>query len=138
MRFLGCTFIGALANPYASADPMLATKFDRCRFRDDPALAPDAKVFFNDPTGSGPIADLGGNSGTNVLFNRCVFELTHKGRLPWSHQAIYADNIMTQASRETGYPRGRYVGRNVINGRVDLYGSTIAGELILNGRRETG
>jgi len=137
MQFLECVFVGALANPYASADATQATRFERCEFRDDPALAPGGRVFFNDPTGSGPIADLGGNGGKNVLFSRCNFNLTHKGRLPWSQQATYADNIMSQASKETGYPRGRYLGRNVINGRVDLNSSVISGEVIVNGRRVT-
>jgi hypothetical protein len=137
MRFAGCTFVGAIANPFASKDPLLATRFERCTFRDDPALAPGGQIFFNDVSGSGPIVDLGGNSGTNVLFSRCTFHLTHKGRLPWSQQATYADNVMSQASRETGYPRGRYLGRNIINGRVDLNSSIISGEVIVNGRRIT-
>jgi hypothetical protein len=134
IQFLDCTFVGAVASPYASGDPGLATQFKRCRFRDDPSLAPGGRVFFNDPSQSGPIVDLGGNGGTNVLFNRCIFELTHRGRLPWSTQAIYSDNIMSQASPETGYPRGHYRGRNVITGNVDLYSSAISGELTVNGR----
>ena len=138
IRFSGCTFVGAAANPFASPNPAIATQFDRCRFKDDPALAPGGRVFFNDATGSGPIVDLGGNAGKNVQFSRCVFELTHKGRLPWSWLAIYVNNVMSQASPETGYPRGRYLGRNIITGRVDLYSSTISGELFVNGRRVTG
>ena len=135
MRFVDCTFVGAVANPFADSNPALATQFVDCRFKDDPALAPEQRVFFNDSSGSGPIVDLGGNSGTNVLFRNCAFQLTHKGRLPWSHQAIYRDNVMHQASPVPAYPRGRYQGRNIISGPVDLYGSTIAGELIVNGRR---
>jgi hypothetical protein len=136
MRFQGCEFVGAVANPFASADATEATQFHECLFRDDPALAPGGVVFFNDRTGSGPIVDLGGSGGNNVLFSGCTFRLTHRGRLPWSWHAIYADNIMSQASRETGYPRGIYKGRNVITGQVDLYSSTVSGELIVNGRRQ--
>jgi hypothetical protein len=66
---------------------------------------------------------------------RCSFELTYKGRLPWSADAIYADNVMQQASPETSHPRGRYVGRNRIEGKVDLYNSKVTGELTANGRR---
>lgn len=35
----------------------------------------------------------------------------------------------------TGFPRGRYEGRNTIAGRVDLYGLTIAGAMLVNGAR---
>lgn len=137
MRFKSCRFVGALARPFASADPELATQFDRCIFKDDPGLAPGGKVFFSNKTGAGPIVDMGGNAGTNILFNRCIFQLTHKGRLPWSWKAIYIDNLMSQASKEVGYPRGQYRGRNVIRGRVDLYSSSISGELVVNGQRVT-
>jgi len=137
MHFKRCKFVGALARPFASADPELATQFDRCIFRDDPGLAPDGNVFLNNKTGAGPIVDMGGNAGTNILFNRCIFHLTHLGRLPWSWKAIYVDSVMSQASKETGYPRGQYRGRNVIRGRVDLYSSSISGELIVNGRHVT-
>jgi hypothetical protein len=136
IRFFQCGFVGAIANPFASANPSLATQFHRCEFRDDPSLAPGGAVFFNDEAGSGPIVDMGGSGGKNVLFSRCVFQLTHRGRLPWSWLATYSDNLMSQASKETGYPRGYYKGRNIITGRVDLYSSTVSGELIVNGRRQ--
>ena len=86
-----------------------------------PATNPDA-----------PIADL--SDARNVLFNRCRF-LATTGALPWSVGAIYSDCTMEQRSSKPSYPRGRFVGRNTITGRVDLYSSTIAGDLIVNGRR---
>jgi len=135
MRFTRCTFVGALVLPFASANAALATMFQNCKFTDDPALAPRGKVYFNDPSGSGPIVDLGANGGVNVLFRGCFFDLSHQGRLPWSLAAIYADNVMSQKAPETGYPRGHYVGRNVIRGKVNLYGSKIEGELTINGKR---
>ena len=46
-----------------------------------------------------------------------------------------ARQVMSQKAPETGYPRGHYVGRNVIRGKVNLYGSKIEGELTINGKR---
>ena len=40
---------------------------------------------------------------------------------------------MAQGMGTFGFPRGRFVGANSIQGKVDLYGSTIAG-LTVNGR----
>lgn len=135
IQFLDCTFVGAVSNAFSSRDPGLATQFKRCGFRDDPSLAPGGRVFFNDRSGGGPIVDLGGSGGTNVLFSQCIFDLTRRGRLPWTTQAIYSDNLMSQKSPETAYPRGRYLGRNVIHGAVDLYSSAISGDLFVNGRK---
>ena len=79
----------------------------------------------------GPLADL--SDARNVLFGRCRF-LATTGALPWSVGAIYADCAMEQRSNRPSFPRGRFVGRNTITGRVDLYSSTIAGDLTVNGR----
>ena len=129
--FEGCTFAGASVNPYPSKDPSLAAKFFNCRFTDDPALAAGRQLYFTQAEGS-PIVDLG--TSDNVLFAGCRFELERQGVLPWSWKAIYRDCVMRQRSRAAAYTKGRYVGRSVIDGPVDLYGSMIEGIVILNGK----
>jgi hypothetical protein len=127
-RFTQCSFTGAIANAYWDAErPERATKFIDCRFRDNPVLSPNGKVY------GGPVADLPRNP--NVVFQRCSFTLTHAGRLPWTTDVTYVDCTMSQRSPVEAYPRGRFLGRNTIIGKVDLNGSTIEGELILNGAR---
>ncbi len=131
LSFEGCTFAGASANAFPSADPSLATQFHDCRFIDDPALSPTGKLYLSGAEG-GPIVDLG--QSDNVLFDQCRFELAHGGVLPWCWRATFRDCAMRQASRKTAYTKGRYLGRTVIDGPVDLYGSMILGTVILNGR----
>ena len=129
--FDGCTFAGASVHPFPSKDPSLAAKFLSCRFTDDPALSPGRRLYFTHAEGS-PIVELG--TSDNVLFAGCRFELDRQGVLPWSWKAIYRDCAMRQRSRTTAYTKGRYLGRSVVDGPLDLYGSMIEGTLILNGR----
>ena len=131
-RFNDCNFVGAIVRAFGDANPARAAQFHRCTFRDDPRLSPTGKVGFGEPQG-GPIADM--SDTTNVLFNRCVFLLTHNGLLPWSVNVIYRDCRMEQRSQKQAYPRGTFVGRTTINGNVDLYNSKFVGEVILNGKR---
>jgi len=70
----------------------------------------------------------------NVLFDGCTFDLVASGALPWSWGATYRDCTMRQRSPKTGMPKGRYLGRNTIAGKVDLYGSMIQGIVTLNGK----
>lgn len=130
--FHDCRFVGALAQAHGSADPSRATQFHSCTFTDDPRLSPTGTVY-GGTNASRPLADL--SDAKNVLFSKCVFLATHGGTLPWSTGAIYVDCRMKQTKKEGGYPRGIFRGRNVIDGTVDLYGSKVPGEIILNGIR---
>lgn len=124
--FEGCEFVGAIVRPFDAADPADGTRFTRCRFRDDPALSPTGVVYGT------TCADLGENR--NALFEACDFRMTHGSVLPWSTGAVYQDCTMSQRSRAQAFPRGTYLGRNRIDGNVDLYGSRIRGEVLVNGR----
>jgi len=130
-QFHDCRFVGALVRAYGDADPARAAQFHGCTFSDDRRLSPNGRVYPGENPDA-PIADL--SDARNVLFDRCRF-LATTGALPWSVGAIYADCVMEQSSNKPSYPRGRFVGRNTINGRVDLYSSTIVGDLFVNGRR---
>jgi ribosomal protein S16 len=130
-RFDDCTIVGTMVRAHIDPDPARAAQFHNCTFLDDPARTPDGRIYLGWGT-YGPIADL--DQGDNVLFDHCEFRLTHGAQLPWTVRAIYRDCVMNQASEREGYPRGRFEGRTIINGRVDLYGSVIAGEIVLNGR----
>jgi hypothetical protein len=132
-RFSRCTFVGAIVHAFGDDDPRRACQFYSCAFRDDPALSPNGEVYGGDNP-SRPIADLPDNK--NVLFDHCDFALTHRSVLPWTtNVTIFADCTMSQHSASKSYPRGTFVGRNLIVGNVDLYSARIEGELILNGRR---
>jgi hypothetical protein len=130
-RFDQCSFVGSIVRTWPDADPARATQFYGCTFVDDPARAPGGLIYLEHGD-HGPIADL--DQGDNVLFDDCRMTLTHRAQLPWTVRAIYRDCVMNQRSERQGYPRGQFLGRNVINGNVDLYSSVIHGELVLNGR----
>lgn len=51
---------------------------------------------------------------------------------PWSWKAIYRDCAMSQ---KVANCKGRHLGRTIISGPVDLYGSMIQGIVIVNGRQ---
>lgn len=127
-RFSGCTFVGTVVHAFPNDDPELATRFLRCTFTDDPRLSPTGKVY----TPGGPIVNLA--ESQNVLFDQCTFKLVGSGTLPWSWKAVYRDCVMSQKSSEVANCKGRYLGRTIISGPVDLYGSMIEGTVILNGR----
>lgn len=129
IRFEDCLFVGAISNCFGGSVEE-ATHFARCTFRDDPAFAPGGQVFLNGR--DGVIADL--SSRLNVRFDECRFNLTHAARLPWSTGAIYANCLMTQRAATRAYPRGTYLGRNVVNGNVAIENSRILGQTIVNGR----
>jgi hypothetical protein len=130
-RFFQCTFVGSIVSAYGDADPSRATQFHDCTFRDDPALSPTGQVY--DAKTAHPIAEL--PYSRNVLFNRCRFLLTHAAVLPWTtNVVIFSDCVMSQKSRKQSYPRGTFVGRNRIDGNVDLYSSIIRGQLVVNGK----
>ena len=126
--FHGCTFVGAVVHPFADPDPARATHFIDCHFTDDPEGLPTGKVY----VGNGPIANLAVSD--HVLFDGCTFTLVGEGTLPWSWRAIYRNCTMSQRSPAKGMPKGRYLGRSMISGNVDLYGAMVEGELIINGR----
>lgn len=131
-RFSDCTFVGPIVACHGSRErPAEAVRFTGCTFHDDPALSPTQQVF-GGTNPDRPIADL--SDARNVLFERCRFILSHNAVLPWSTGAIYRDCIMSQHSPRQGYPRGYYLGRNIVQGNVDLAGSRINGELIVNGQ----
>jgi hypothetical protein len=128
--FKFCTFVGSIVHPFADLDPRRATRFDDCRFLDDPRLSPNGKVYL---AGEKNHAVIDMADSTNVQFNRCSFLLTHDGLLPWSWRALYTDCTMRQAAKVTAYPKGKYFGRSSIVGQVDLYGTIVVGSLTLNG-----
>jgi hypothetical protein len=129
--FLRCTFAGSCVHPYASRDAAKAAEFVECRFTDDPSLSPGGKLYFGGGPGG---AVVNADPSDNVRFVRCRFELRHGGVLPWSWHANYQECVMKQASRTPAMTKGKYLGRNVIDGPVDLYGSMVVGSLTLNGR----
>jgi hypothetical protein len=130
--FTGCSFVGAIVQCFGDADPKRAAQFRDCRFRDDPKLSPTGAVFVG-RSATGPIADVG--NAMNVLFDGCSFELTGKAVLPWSTHAIYSDCVMKQSAKAASHPRGTFTGRNSIVGNANLHGSKLAGQVILNGKR---
>jgi hypothetical protein len=61
--------------------------------------------------------------------------LTHRSVLPWTTRAvIFEDCVMSQRAPAQSYPRGTFIGRNMINGHAVLYSARIRGELIVNGK----
>ncbi len=130
-RFDNCTFLGAVVSPYGDADPSQATQFRRCTFEDDPSSSPTGRLY-GGVNLYRPLVDL--SNRENVLFDLCTFRATHGSALPWSTRAIYKDCTMQQGTGATGYPRGQYIGRNSIVGKVDIHGSTVGGTLDLNGQ----
>lgn len=129
-RFQDCIFIGATSNCYGDRKPADATLFEGCTFTDVPPADGPTRIFLGDPAG-GPIVDV--SSAPNVRFSTCTFTLRGSGRLPWSTAAIYDSCTMEQRSATIAYPRGRWSGRSVVRGKVDIGGSTIAGSLVVNG-----
>ncbi|WP_309662921.1 hypothetical protein [Sphingomonas sp.] len=133
MRFIGCNFVGPIVHAFGDPDPERACQFHDCTFRDDPALSPTGQVY-GGANLSRPIADLPDNP--NVLFNRCRFLLTHDAVLPWTtNVVIFADCVLSQRAPAQSYPRGTFIGRNVLTGNIELYSARIHGEVIFNGRR---
>jgi len=129
--FRDCSFVGPLVRAYGDADAARSTRFIDCIFTDDPALSPTGRIYGGENPDR-PLADL--YDTRNVLFRGCRFEATHEGTLPWSMHVIYENCRMRQRRPEISKPRGTYLGRNVIEGRANLTGSTIVGEVRLNGR----
>lgn len=132
-RFVKCNFVGAIVHAFGDPDPDRAAQFHDCTFRDDPSLSPTGQVYGGENP-SRPIGDLPHNP--NVLFNRCQFLLTHDCVLPWTtNVTIFADCVLTQRAKAQSYPRGTFLGRNVLTGNIALYSARIRGEVILNGQR---
>ena len=127
IRFVNCEFVGGLVKCYE--DPRgtaLATQFVGCRFTDDPARGASRRVY-------GSRIDLGG-SGGGTLFDRCMFAYARGMQLPYTPQTVrYRDCRMIQRSRETAYPAGIFLGRNIITGPVRLGSSRYLGTLVVNG-----
>jgi hypothetical protein len=126
-RFSNCVFVGSICNTYGDPDASKAAQFQGCTFVDDPAQSPTGEVY----NAASPIADL--SSYANVLFDTCTFTLAHDLVLPWSLYVIYKDVAMSQTSSKQAYPRGTYLGVSRIDGNVDLSGSTINGDVTVNG-----
>jgi hypothetical protein len=131
-RFRNCTFAGALVRAFGDDDPARAAQFVDCTLTDDPTLSPTGELY-GGSNSDRPLADL--SDARNVLFSRCSFLATHKAVLPWSTGAIYADCRMEQSTQTISFSRGTFTGANVINGRANLTGSRIVGDVILNGER---
>ena len=126
-RYDRCEIVGAAVRFFSSADPLVATRFFDCVFTDDPARSVRGKVYLN-----GPMANV--SSSRNVLFARCRFNATHGAQLPWSTDAIYEDCVMRQTGPTQAHPRGLFRGANRIEGNASVYGSRVAGKLVLNGQ----
>lgn len=129
--FVDCRVVGTVVRCFGSPDPRAATRFLRCTFTDAAALSPTSRVYRQDRA-NGSLADL--SDSENVLFDRCRFLAVGGAVLPWSTRAIYRDCVMRQRGRSPAYPRGTFLGDNVIDGPVDLGSSAIRGPLRLNGR----
>lgn len=134
-RFDRCTFAGAMAQVYGNDDPDRAAQFHDCTLTDDPSLSPTGQLYGGTNTDR-PLADL--SAARNMLFNRCTFFARHDAVLPWSTEAIYADCRMEQRSSSYAFPRGTYLGSSIIDGQVNISGSLIRGEVVINGRRYAG
>jgi hypothetical protein len=130
-RFERCTFAGALVHAYSSQDPAAAARFVECRFTDNPMHSPTGRLYFSGGA-AGAIVDL--DVSDNVHFDGCRFDLRHAGVLPWTWRAIYQNCRMLQLSPTKAMTKGKFLGRNIIHGPVDLYGSMILGDLLLNGK----
>jgi hypothetical protein len=128
-RFERCTFAGAVVHAYPSHNPAAAAHFVECRFTDNPTHSPTGRLYFSGGA-AGAVVDL--DISDNVQFDRCRFDLRHAGVLPWTWRAIYKDCRMLQLSPTKAMTKGKYLGRNIIDGPVDLYGSMILGDLLLN------
>jgi hypothetical protein len=131
MRFQSCSFVGAMCRAWGDTDPQRAAQFIGCTFQDDPRLSPTGKVFGGSNPGH-PLVDL--SDAQNVLFSHCRFLANHGFTLPWSTHAIYANCAMQQRSNGESLPRGTYLGHNVVTGHAGLYGSSVRGEVVLNGQ----
>jgi hypothetical protein len=127
-RFTSCVFVGAICNAYGDPDPGRAVQFSNCEFLDDPTLSPTGQVY----KPLDPIADLSVHQ--NILFDACRFRLTDQMVLPWTVNVLYNNCTMAQVETKQAYPRGTFTGVNTITGNVDLYGSTILGDLTVNGQ----
>ena len=131
-RFTSCSFVGPIVHAFGDSNPQRATRFTGCLFRDDPALSPTREVYGGENL-SRPIADLPQNP--NVTFDRCTFLLTHDAVLPWTTNVVtFADCRMSQRAAAQSYPRGTFVGHNILKGNVNLYSAKIVGEVFLNGK----
>jgi hypothetical protein len=128
--FRRCEFQGAVTRTFASEDEQEATQFFDCTFLDYDPAKPSAKLYLGE-NNKGPIVNA--NIGTNVLFDRCAFQLRGRGTLPWSINARYRDCVMRQKSSETSYPRGEYFGFTTIIGAAVIVPSTVIGSIVLNG-----
>lgn len=130
-RFDRCLIAGSVVHPYGDADASQACAFVNCDFRDDPALSPNAAIYFGGnarhPVVNAPVAP-------NVLFDHCRFRLNYDGGLPFTSDVIYSDCEMSQRFGVLSHPGGLYVGSNRISGNVDVSGLRIRGEVLLNGR----
>lgn len=132
-RFTRCTFVGPIVNAYGDPVRERAAQFHDCSFRDDPALSPTGEIY-GGVNPRRPIADL--SKSENVLFNRCRFILTHRSVLPWvTRLVIFSDCQMSQEAVPKSFPRGTFIGRNVLSGNIGLEGARILGEVFLNGRK---
>jgi len=132
-RFIKCSFVGAIVHAFGDPDPERACQFHDCTFRDDPALSPTGQVY-GGTNPSRPIADLPHNP--NLVFNRCQFLLTHDAVLPWTtNVTIFRDCLLSQRAKAQSYPRGTFLGRNILTGNIGLYSARIRGDVILNGQR---
>jgi hypothetical protein len=130
-KFHGCTFVGSIVQCYGHPDPRWAAQFYDCTFTDDPHQSPTGQVY-REGRADGSLADLAEEQ--NMLFDHCRFLAVGGAVLPWSTGAIYSNCTMRQTTKSTGYPRGTYVGRNIIDSpAVSLYGIQLRGTVILNG-----
>lgn len=134
IRFIDCRIVGTAVDCFGDPGGTKATRFTRCLFTDNPALAPRG-IVYRQGRADGSLVDL--STTPNVQFDQCRFLAVGGATLPWSTGAIYRDCTMKQRSRTLAFPRGWFVGRNVIVGPVDLNGSRISGTLIVNGARRT-
>lgn len=124
-RFDRCTLVGSVVHAFSDPDPARAARFTDCLFTDNPALSPTRAVVLRKSKSS--------VLGSGVLLHRCRLVMVGEGVLPTSNGATYRDCTMSQRSSKFAALQGRFEGRNVIKGPVDLKSSTILGETVLNG-----
>lgn len=132
IAFDQCLFVGSIVNVFGSPDRSSATRFTGCRFKADSSLSRTGKVY------GSYLADLGAGAA-NVVMDRCEFDAVDlEVALLWSGGDVLFNSCrFRQAGPGQSYPRGIYSGRNEIisRGPVELSGSKILGELLLNGKR---
>lgn len=139
-RIHECLFVGAIVNVLGSPDPHKACQFHNCRFLQGSDRSPTGVVYNQaGVAGFSPMADLGGISDENVLFNNCSFDTENHAHitLPFTNLSIFQDCYFAGRNAGSSFPRGEFRGVNkmITSGGhfIDSGSSTNYGTMYLNG-----